>query len=112
MKVWLETWETTPPAGGSICVLIRGQAVYLVEDVARLVASAPLAVRALLVAEWCCRFVGDGTYNEYSCNACSASKMWETPASHDKDCPVDAALSAAGLETQEQRNEARREIER
>ena len=76
------------------------------EQSARLAAAAPALVRALLMVEW------GGLDRDYYdtdelivvCPCC------EEPARHARDCELDAALTAAGLATQEERDAARREM--
>lgn len=68
---------------------------------ARLMASAPALVRALLLVEWngC-----DPVMSESTCPECCAGDM------HESDCILDAALQRAGFEDQPSRDAAREMI--
>lgn len=55
--------------------------------------------RALLAVEWGKTILG-------YCHACSRNSEWP----HASVCPVDAALTKAGLATQEQRDAARKKL--
>lgn len=59
-------------------------------------------VRALLLAEWPLRFDSDGDDDDV-CSACDGAKH----DGHDPGCPVDSALTLAGLATRESRDAAR-----
>lgn len=118
-KPWLETWTCTVdgPAVDVEQVSISGIAgafhgLYDVGQAAhgRLIAAAPALVRALLAAEW-----GSGMgipEGEDTCPACQGFPG----TGHDDEptgrCIIDAALSAAGLDTAEKRCAARAEIAR
>lgn len=67
----------------------------------QLFAAAPTLLRALVAVEWS----GDLEWPE--CPECRRSKGG---GAHRLDCRLDAALTAAGLETQEQRDAVRRSI--
>ena len=76
------------------------------EEYARLAAAAPALVRALLMVE----LKGDlGDYGP-GCAACGGPGYKED-GEHTRDrCPVDEALTAAGLDTKEKRDEARAKL--
>lgn len=71
-------------------------------ELARLIAAAPQLARALALAE-----MADGYF---VCPVCDGSFSDPNPSRVTKhfDCPLDAALTAAGLDTAEKREEARR----
>jgi hypothetical protein len=112
-KPWLETWEAE--IRGARCLGVRAvgidedgnaysarrvetdSGVYPPDaDCGRFIAAAPMLVRALLAVE--CRG------HRAPCAYCHVLFQ------HDAGCPVDAALTAAGLPDQASRDEARREI--
>lgn len=73
----------------------------LAPERARLAAWAPAMVRALLEVEW-----GDP---EFGCRKCCATITFDGRV-HARGCDLDAALTAVGLSTQQQRDEAREMI--
>lgn len=81
-------------ASGASQIIIQRAAVRPVA--AKLAEAAPLLVGALAEVEWIDGVCPHCRRNEYLSNG-----------HHTKGCPVDRGLSAAGLETQEQRDEAR-----
>ena len=89
---WLEEWEAAPEEEWVTWGRVG-------ERRARLAAAAPALVRALLVVEW----AGQGRAGCAECGECRIDP-------HDRECPVDIALTAAGLATQVERDKARREI--
>lgn len=102
-KPWLESWDYKTVAN----------AFPLADDEprARLAAASPMLARALLAVELGgyghsnCDFVG------VSCPGCGAEALeTSVPPPHENGCPVDAALTAAGLPDQASRDEARKEI--
>lgn len=66
----------------------------------QLFAAAPALLRALAAVEWS----GHDEWPE--CPECPECR-WSKDV-HSRNCPLDAALTAAGLATQEQRDAARR----
>lgn len=109
MNPWLETWTLSdvdkdePNAGFDLRMSGPGgfeTASILDGGRARLSASAPQLVRALLAVEWAAEFSG----YEHCCPSC----VIELGDDHTPDCRLDAALTAAGLATQEERDEARK----
>ena len=113
-KPWLETWRTDHDnsgdptifrpllAGESMALEVATFAIYeapnsqVSEQYARrdLAAAAPALARALCRVEW------PGGY----CGECESERFY---GGHAPDCPLDAALTAAGL-TAEDREEVRR----
>jgi hypothetical protein len=126
VKPWLEKWEAERPrvvmAGTFDPARNRDRVLALFEDDewkdvgdpsaedyeidkarAALASAAPTLVRALLAVEWHRTF----------CPACRGQRFDEhanPDGGHDYPCTTDEALTAAGLATQAQRDEARREI--
>lgn len=102
---WLETWHVgsagyiyDEPDESNSCIAI---AIMFTNSggKSKLVAAAPDMCRALLAVEWGKTILG-------YCHACSRNSEWP----HASGCPVDAALTKCGLATQEQRDEARKEL--
>jgi hypothetical protein len=119
MPVYLETWAVD---FYSDVWAVNGDRIFdnvqsserRRESVAALAAAAPALVRALLSVEWegydrdrsssCCPECG----NEFEWGHVDPTKYpWPK---HTSECVVDAALTAAGLDTQEKRVAARAEI--
>lgn len=121
-KPWLDTWEPFDAMGPKVTVLCPPYAdherlsedEYMARQRARvqLAAAAPALVRALLAVEWKEDERRPG-HDGRTCPAC-LGRQWTdgSPARHDADCPVDAALRQAGLETQAERDAAREEMRR
>jgi hypothetical protein len=130
---WMEEWyfevDDEPavlvrPHGGQWCqeATVRGAimdargipvGVVAGEAPARLAAAAPALVRALLAVEWIS--VACSEHNEYLCGAqCGADwdrrEVWNSSRRHRAGCALEAALTAAGLATQAERDAAREEI--
>lgn len=96
------------------------------ERSARLAAAAPALVRALLSMEWKGRvdWVGDGgwdccpicdgvsPYDDVSVDAVREIERGMAVRGHKPECALDAALTAAGIATSEERDAARREMGR
>jgi hypothetical protein len=121
-SVWMENWEAdcseccpcvrnVEPDGMRLSCLAATHYYDVDIDAAseeakarmRLAAAAPALLRELLKVEWSCG------HHDDSCPRC----WFEIDAGreiHAPGCSLDAALTAAGLETQEQRDEARRMI--
>lgn len=135
-KPWLETWEQDDDAGMRVMVADTDEQVARVFDggeraafsrrmsladqelgLARslLAAAAPALARALCRVEWgSYRDITDYESQEEVCPACDCPPVTitnrygvVTPGGHAPDCPLDAALTAAGLAT-EDREEVRR----
>lgn len=138
MSPWLETWTCSDHwrsnavngnwvhmvhqvcAHGELCCEVvsveKEMADGLCDDGdmaerARLIAAAPTLVRALLAVEW-----SGGTIGRiHHCPACRGADRhcldYESERIADA-CPLDAALTAAGLDTAEKRDAARAEIAR
>jgi hypothetical protein len=104
--VYLETWSV----GATYPVEIRNDADRVVAqghpDRTQLIAAAPALVRALLACEWAYVEWDEGSCGP-QCQGCSSNQP-TMYAKHDPCCPVDAALTAAGLPDQASRDEARR----
>jgi hypothetical protein len=98
MKPWSQKWEAIEKAW-SHYVDEAGEcrntvaSVHSPED-ARLIAAAPDMARALVEVEW----RGADVYGDIGCPACCADY---TP--HAGDCPVDMALTKAGIDDAERR---------
>lgn len=112
---WLrETWRTQEfrirgelvTQEGVACLQVvtgSGAEPHAVYNVCRghehIIAAAPALGRALLHVEW---------VDNDDVQVCGACEAREADGHHMPGCPVDGALTAAGLETQEQRDRARR----
>jgi hypothetical protein len=121
MKPWLETWDPLSDDLDAFPFHQRfdEEAKYYIRtepDLAwvqrlRLAAAAPALVRALLSVEWIDRVERNEGWIE--CPACKGGALF-TPTGglgvHTPACPVDAALTAAGLPDQASRNAARADI--
>jgi hypothetical protein len=98
LQMLLETWTPTD-------ILMSGSNNFGSDRLA-MAAAAPELVRALLAVEWV-----RGT-----CTQCSGWRFERSGPSmfglrgHDADCRVHVGLTKAGLETQGQRDAARKEI--
>ena len=79
---WMQGWV----ARGNTAELVSDELLYPA-DVARIIAAAPAMARALCLVEWTDNVRGD------MCRACG---RLETEG-HRNHCPLDAALTAAGL---------------
>jgi hypothetical protein len=103
-KPWLETWQLADDGDDAALVAVSGALACHApdRDRLRLAAAAPALVRALLGVEW---QHGD----RLNCPACVGSGL-AAIIGHSTYCLLDAALTAAGLDTQEKRDEARREM--
>lgn len=118
---WLETWEVSQGKGlvsidNPIEQILLGATVDMQHVV--LAAAAPDMCRALLAVEWA------GTCNSHEvmcyephaiCPKCGGADPHESfvhpdEAGHHHDCTFDAALTKAGLATQEQRAAARKKL--
>lgn len=132
MKPWLETWELESVDREAEeqferfarVVVHRGTDRFVGgynmsidddESRARLAASAPQLVRALLAVEW----DGGDQNAESVCPDCAAPKYpymavsagyGELPRKHRSGCALDSALTAAGLPDQASRDAARSEL--
>jgi hypothetical protein len=107
-KPWLETWEAVS-LDRTDTVYLRGpeldgrnvRGCEMSREDGELAAAAPALVRALLDVEW----------NDFGyCWRCGEDAEKAHPSGHEPDCPIDAALTAAGLVTQTERNAARAEM--
>jgi len=123
MKPWLETWDSVPDCSTTIIsktstdVCVIGSAYN--KSTSLFIAAAPNMLRALLAVEWAAISIG-------ACESCPICNQWRegtaawasrnkealAPQTHDAGCILDAALTKAGLVTQEQRDAAREEIEK
>lgn len=126
-KPWLETWKASED--GEDVVTASKKHGYLVcvaretEDVSGFISAAPDMCRALLAVEWAA-VEWAGTCNSHEvmcyephaiCPKCGGADPHESfvhpdEAGHHHDCTFDAALTKAGLATQEQRAAARKEL--
>lgn len=125
IKPWLETWKRDPESPD--CVLVMrsekvaefgmgrfhadGNTDAEAATRAQLIAAAPALVRALLAVEWT-EQVREGGACWRECPGCRSDKRQLTKdgRGHAADCPIDAALTAADLPTQKERDEARAEM--
>lgn len=112
VKPYLETWEHQ----GDVIVATgddshdpsnyRAYVDCTVLPVPGYIAAAPDMCRALLAAEWGGH---DADYGAH-CPACGAITQFSGANEHDAGCTLDAALTKAGLDTQEKRDAARKEM--
>jgi hypothetical protein len=109
--VWLEEWQIYDDERGGICVAGRPNNTVVPCDVRlrseqdmRLIAAAPALVRALLRIEWS---KDDWTTRNIGvCPRCRLELNKDWPG-HASGCQLDAALTAAGLDTQAKRDAIR-----
>lgn len=124
MSVYAEKWRTIAKFGlrseGDDIDVFLGPSFG--ESRARLAAAAPALVRALLDAEHASLETDDGSVT--GCPTCGAplweprpehlvngqTRCWVHIDNHKPDCIVDAALTAAGLATQAERDAVREEM--
>lgn len=120
-KPWLETWRFWRRIGdvwnvqnlaGNArlgVVPVTNELMQDTECVAHLAAAAPEMCRALLRSEWCNGYLhhDDGTPDQ-RCPCCLDSLSED--AGHAGWCILDQALCKAGLDTQEKRDAARKEM--
>lgn len=113
---WLETWEIADD-GAVVTGTFVVVPACLGSDERRLIAAAPQLARALALVEWQAREdLSDYNSEEQVCPECGHPPTAVTVrysgriifGGHAEGCSLDAALTAAGLVTQEQREEARR----
>lgn len=96
-KPWLETW-LAPDDDQDDQDANKGWRADTIEE-ARLFAAAPEMCRALLAVEY-----GAIHQGEYECPCCTM------PPKHHHECALDKALTKAGLDTQEKRDDARKDL--
>jgi hypothetical protein len=99
--VWMEDWFELARDRKIVDASADGQTVLDLSrpDRLRLALAAPKLVRALLAVEWC--------LSGLDVNCCHACAAYRNEGTHSPGCSVDAALTAAGLETREARAAAR-----
>lgn len=133
MNPWLETWETGSESPSYVVVRRLEFFVHPIASFmgklsprgfesppdeadpmarARLAASAPQLVRALLAVELQGKDVDFDTFGGASVDSCCPSCGWDNfcQTRHAPECILDAALTAAGLPDQASRDAARAEL--
>lgn len=113
---WLETWHVgsagyiyDEPDEFESCISIAQFMTANSRDKATLAAAAPDMCRELLAIEWRGEAVSvaqnPGWAYARTCPRCQAKRK-----EHYKNCSLDAALTKAGLDTQEKRDAARKDM--
>ena len=101
-KPWLETWDNE---------FLIGAKVDQDEAACQIAMAAPDMCRVLLAVEWQGSRLPKQSYRGPAwaerCCACCENTSGE---GHEPLCHIDAALTKCGLATQEQRDEARKEL--
>lgn len=107
MSVFQEVWGwegADETSSGEAELAVHG---IVSDEQARLAAAAPELVRALVLSEWADMSAGEYHVECPVCHLHCGCEVQHTTSSHDLACPVDAALTKAGLPDQVSRETLR-----